>query len=59
LVRDLGGAALLDNFYNKSLMSLLQAVYPEQEWLPWMFQDDVASKGSKLWGDMDNQRKYL
>jgi hypothetical protein len=50
----LGGISMLTK-YQGSIMSLLCAVFPEYEWLPWRFDTLPGS----YWEDTKNQRKFV
>ena len=41
--------------YNRSLYSLLSAVYPDYEWLPWRFQRNRTY----YWSDSKNWRTFM
>ena len=49
-----GGTSLL-LLHNSSLMQILNAVYPEHNWIPWEFTRVPA----KYWEDVKNQRKFM
>jgi hypothetical protein len=51
---EIGGASLL-NKYNKSPSSMLSAVYPEYNWLPWKFKMCPLN----FWEDVNNQKKFI
>lgn len=50
-----GGRTMIINYYNGSPFTALQAVYPEHEWLPWVFS--ATPKG--LWTNRDNHFKFF
>jgi hypothetical protein len=52
-LKEAGGARLF--FYYDSVFSALQAVYPEQLWLPWLFSSYPAT----YWNSPRNQRRYF
>ena len=54
-VCDNGGSGLLTNKYNSSIYSLLCAIYPDFDWIPWNFS--VVPK--YFWDDENNQKKFL
>ncbi len=39
-----------------SLFEILSIAYPEQEWLPWKFQQSLPNG---FWEDLANQRKFI
>jgi hypothetical protein len=39
----------------KSLFQLLQIVYPDHKWLPWLFRQPPRA----VWDSTENQRQYL
>eukprot|EP01125_Pyxidicula_operculata_P016847 TRINITY_DN5836_c0_g1_i5.p1 TRINITY_DN5836_c0_g1~~TRINITY_DN5836_c0_g1_i5.p1 ORF type:complete len:209 (-),score=23.97 TRINITY_DN5836_c0_g1_i5:502-1128(-) len=41
--------------HNFSLLSLLQTVYPNEEWLPWKFKRAPHN----FWNSIDNQKDYI
>ena len=41
--------------YNNSLYSLLCAVYPEYEWIPWLFYKTPQ----RYWNNIENQLKFI
>ena len=53
---DAGGGGLLALKYNFSPTALVQAVYPEYNWIPWKFQRIPLN----YWNNsIENQRKYF
>lgn len=50
--KELGGSGLLST-YNGSLVKLLQSVYPEMDWHPWLF----AQAPKEYWDNNHNARK--
>lgn len=51
----LGGAHLLNNTYNGSVAQLLTSIYPNYNWIPWLF----GRTAKHIWDDIDNQRKFM
>jgi len=51
-VRHNGGASLLVNYYNGSLIKALSTVYPEREW-----KYEKVPRG--YWEDLENQKEYF
>ena len=51
---DLGGTQLLKK-YNQSPASLVSAVFPEHEWLPWKF----LNTPKHFWNAVKNQRQFI
>ena len=52
-IKNHGGSGLLEK-YNGSLQYALKSIYPNYEWIPWLFS---VSPG--FWEDINNQRKYF
>ena len=50
-----GAITLLDNYYNSSLLKLLQTHFPNFDWLPWKF----GKVPNNYWNDKKNVKKYL
>jgi hypothetical protein len=50
----LGGRKLLE-LYNGGMYTLLKSVYPQYEWLPWLF----ASIPNNYFETIENQKKYV
>lgn len=48
--------ALLDGYYNGSLVRLFESVYPHHVWLPWRFSQRVETG---YWDNTANQREFL
>ncbi len=58
LVEKIGGKGVLTSYYNDSLITALQHVYPEYEWNDWQFEK--ASKGYWITNNNGNRRReYL
>jgi hypothetical protein len=55
-IREYGGAALLDNLYQGSLVELLQDVYCYHTWFPWNFVQNVQNG---YWSNTKNQRDFM
>ena len=51
-----GAASMLSHYYSDSLIKALQDLYPEFEWIPWLFKSGVPQG---FWKDMENRRKYF
>jgi hypothetical protein len=49
------GNGLLHNYYDASPLKALQELYPDYQWLPWMF--NVCPHG--YWEAFDNRLKYM
>jgi hypothetical protein len=47
--------SLINNKYDGTFLNLLEAIYPEHEWLPWKFPQAPA----RFWSQHANQRRYL
>jgi hypothetical protein len=54
-ISEMGGTELL-NLYQGSLGISLKSIYPEWEWKPWIFAEDVPET---FWHSFENQRKYM
>jgi hypothetical protein len=54
-VNNRGGGYILARYYNDSLVDALADVFPEHQWLPWMFKQVPRH----YWSDSNNCRAYL
>jgi len=43
------------HLYNDSPFQLLKAIYPEKEWLPWLFEKAPEN----IWGDVANHKRFM
>tara|TARA_Y100000389_G_C17407148_1_gene488718 strand:- start:50 stop:1393 length:1344 start_codon:yes stop_codon:yes gene_type:complete len=48
------GGGLLNNYYSGSHIHLLREVYPEYNWLEWLF----SKAPMRTWGNKENHKKY-
>jgi hypothetical protein len=55
MIFDLGGEVLLKQKYEGSLYLLLSKIYPDYNWLPWNFDNNLLN----YWEDMKNQKKFI
>jgi hypothetical protein len=51
-----GGGALLDRFFEGSLIKTMHSLYPHHEWLPWRFNQNIPQR---FWDSKSNQKKFL
>jgi hypothetical protein len=49
------GSWILNEYYDNSLQTALQDVYPEHDWQPWRFK----TVARKTWSFFPNQHKFL
>ncbi len=54
ITRRTGGRRILLN-YNDSLRNILESVYPEYQWHPWLIEQVSVT----FWNDKSNQRRYM
>jgi hypothetical protein len=55
-VKELGGAALLNNYFGGSLAGCLMAVYPDHPWMPWRF---VTGPPKNYWDTNKHQKRFF
>jgi hypothetical protein len=55
-IKEYASSALLDNCYNRSLITALETVYSNHSWLPWRFAQNVAPG---YWENDETHRKFL
>ena len=55
-VRNHGGKILLDILFDGSIHHALQSIYPEHEWYPWLFPQNVPTG---FWNIKENQKRFM
>lgn len=53
-VRKIGGGGIL-SYHHGSLPKALKTCFPEEEWIPWLFEKTPAN----FWNDRENQRRFF
>jgi hypothetical protein len=50
------GSLLLSKYYKNSVPLAIRTIYPEEDWLPWKFEEKVEPG---FWQNQANQKNYL